>query len=108
MVNVASNRMLDRLPADYKAHLMTRMEAVALPVPENIYRPGETPKYGHFMTGGMTSVVTFMEDGNGVEVGLIGCEGLVEGMHLLGPGLLPTTGFIQVEGTALRIPFSEL
>jgi CRP-like cAMP-binding protein len=103
-----SNRMLDQLPAPYKASLMARMEAVVLPVPTSIYRPGEAPKYGHFMTSGMTSVVTFMEDGNGVEVGLIGREGLVEGMHLLGSGLLPTTGFIQVDGTALRMPFAEL
>jgi CRP-like cAMP-binding protein len=49
-----------------------------------------------------------MEDGSGVEVGLIGCEGLVEALHLLGEAMIPTTGFIQVEATALRMSFANL
>ncbi|ADW69527.1 Crp/Fnr family transcriptional regulator [Granulicella tundricola] len=103
-----TNRLLEKLPAEYRTTLLARMEAITLPVPVNLYEPGVVPKYAHFMTSGVTSVVTFMEDGNGVEVGLIGREGLVEGMHLLGAGLLPTTGFIQVDGTALRMSFAEL
>ena len=39
---------------------------------------------------------------------MIGREGLVEAINLLGPGSAPTTAFIQVEGTALRMPFAEL
>jgi CRP-like cAMP-binding protein len=103
-----NNLLLNQLPNDYRHALIARMEEVTLPTPEMIYRPGEIPKYGHFMTGGVTSVVTFMEDGNGVEVGLVGCEGLVEGMHLLGAGRLSTTGFVQVDGTALRMHFADL
>jgi CRP-like cAMP-binding protein len=60
------------------------------------------------MTSGMTSVVTFMSDGIGAEVGIIGHEGVVEAIHLLGAASAPTTAFIQSEGTALRMPFAEL
>ena len=60
------------------------------------------------MTSGMTSVVTFMADGTGAEVGIVGREGLVEAIHLLGPASAPTTAFIQSNGTALRMPFAEL
>jgi CRP-like cAMP-binding protein len=60
------------------------------------------------MTSGMASVVTFMSDGVGAEVGVIGREGLVEAIHLLGPAPAPTTAFIQSEATALRMPFAEL
>jgi len=49
-----------------------------------------------------------MADGGGVEVGMIGPEGLVEAFHLLGNAQVPTTGVIQVEGMALRISFADL
>jgi CRP-like cAMP-binding protein len=60
------------------------------------------------MTSGIASVVTFMVNGAGAEVGLIGREGLVEAINLLGPAASPTTAYIQSAGTALRMPFSEL
>jgi CRP-like cAMP-binding protein len=84
------------------------MEEVTLPLSTTLWRPFEYPKYAHFMTSGITSIVTIMEDGSGVEVGLIGPEGLVEAFHLLGPASAQTTAFIQSAGTALRIPFAEL
>ena len=49
-----------------------------------------------------------MADGSGTEVGLLGNESLVEGYHLLGPAVVSTTAFVQLAGTALRIPFAEL
>ena len=49
-----------------------------------------------------------MANGAGAEVGLIGREGLVEAINLLGPAASPTTAFIQSAGTALRMPFAEL
>lgn len=102
------NRLLQSLPADVRSSLLARMEEVELPTQMNLCRPREVPKYAHFMTSGITSVVTFMEDGGGVEVGLVGREGLVEAVHLLGPAHVPTTAFVQTAGTALRMPFAEL
>jgi len=60
------------------------------------------------MTSGITSVVTYMKDGGAAEVGLIGKEGVVEAMHLLGSAHSPTTAFVQVAGTALRISFATI
>jgi CRP-like cAMP-binding protein len=108
MTEIKSNRLLDSLPEDFRSSLLARMEVVDLPIRTSIYEAGVEPKYAHFMTSGITSVVTFMEDGNGVEVGLIGYEGLVEAFHLLGPAPVPNTAFIQVAGSALRIPFADL
>jgi CRP-like cAMP-binding protein len=88
--------------------LLARLEPVQLPTPTSLYLPHETPKYAHFMTSGIASVVTFMQDGNGVEVGLIGNEGLVEAVHLLGTTKVPTSGFMQVSGSALRMRLEDL
>ncbi len=83
------------------------MQLIPLPVGEVLVRSGEMPIYAHFMTSGITSVVTYMKDGAAAEVGLIGKEGVVEAMHLLGTASSPTTAFVQVAGSALRIPFAE-
>ena len=84
------------------------MQMVPLPVGTVLAKPGEPPDYAHFMTSGITFVVTYMQDGGAAEVGLIGKEGVVEAMHLLGSANSPTTAFVQVEGSALRISFGEI
>ena len=102
------NLMLEALPAEYRESLISRMEPVSFAIDTVLYKPGEVPQYAHFMTSGVTSIVTFMADGSGTEVGLIGREGLVEAFHLLGPARIQTTGFVQLAGTALRMPFADL
>jgi len=103
-----SNRILRCLPHAVRASLLERMEEVELPVATTLCRPREVPRYAHFMTSGITSVVTFMSNGKGVEVGLIGREGLVEAFHLLGSAASSSTAFLQSRGTALRMPFADL
>jgi CRP-like cAMP-binding protein len=103
-----SNRILNALPAELKSTLLARLQLVDLPVGTVLSNPGQPPPFAHFMTSGIASVVTFMSDGLGAEVGVIGREGLVEAIHLLGPETAPTTSFIQSEGTALRMPFADL
>jgi CRP-like cAMP-binding protein len=103
-----SNGILDGLPSELRESLISRMQAVTLPVGTEILKPGQEPQFAHFMTSGITSIVTFMLDGGGAEVGLIGREGVVEGFNLLGSAKSPTTAFVQVGGTALRIRYDEL
>ena len=108
MAQKTFNLLLDSLPLAQRKALLTKMEPVSLPVGTVLYRTGEQPDYGHFMTSGIASIVTFMADGAGAEVGLIGREGLVEAINLLGTAIPPMTAFIQVEGAALRMPYAEL
>jgi CRP-like cAMP-binding protein len=108
MAQEPKNLLLESLPAGQKRALLARMQAVPMPVGTILYRTGGQPKFAHFMTSGIASVVTFMSNGAGAEVGLIGHEGVVEGINLLGPAKPPTTAFIQVEGSALRIHYEEL
>ena len=102
------NRLLGSLSAESRHLLISRCTPVSLPLKMGLYRAGETPKYSYFMTSGMASVVTAMEDGGTAEVGIVGAEGIVGVLHLLGPGKVATDSFIQLEGTGLRIPFAEL
>jgi CRP-like cAMP-binding protein len=108
MVQKTSNLLLDSLPPAQRKSLLAHMEPIALPIGTVLYGTGEQPQFAHFMTSRIASIVTFMADGAGAEVGLIGREGVVEGINLLGTAKPPTTGFIQVEGSALRIRYAEL
>jgi CRP-like cAMP-binding protein len=103
-----SNLIINALPAGLKSSLRAQLQPVNLAVGTVLTSPGQIPAFAHFMTSGIASVVTFMSDGIGAEVGVIGREGLVEAIHLLGPATAPTTAFIQVEASALRMPFAEL
>lgn len=103
-----TNLLLAALPPDYCSSLLSRMRPVPLLTGDILYEADETPKYAHFMTSGIASVVTAMSSGASAEVGIWGKEGLVESMHLLGRSGIPTRCFIQVPGTALRMPFKDL
>ena len=108
MATTVSNSLIDSLSKEIQESFRSRLEPIALPSGTFLYRAGEKPKYAHFMTSGLASVVTSMSDGRTSEVGIWGRESLVESMHLLGPAKVPNNCFIQVEGTALRMRFSDL
>ena len=105
---VLSNGLIKRLPESARIQLLAKLEQVSLPVGTYLYRAGEKPKFAHFITSGMASVVTAMLDGRTSEVGIWGREGLAEAIHLLGSTLVPNSCFMQVEGSALRMRFSDL
>ena len=88
--------------------LLSRSIAVALPLRTVLYSAEVTPTYAYFMTSGLASVVTTMAEGDSAELGVIGREGIVGSLHLLGPAHVPNHCFMQVEGSALRISFTDL
>jgi CRP-like cAMP-binding protein len=106
--NESSNLLLASLSPKYRAALLSRMRTVALPAHEGMYERDETPKFAHFLTGGIASIVGIMSSGASAEVGIWGREGMVECFHLLGNARIPTRCFMQIEGTALRIPFKDM
>jgi CRP-like cAMP-binding protein len=108
MPDQSSNLLLAALSPKYRASLLLRMRTVLLAPREVLYEPDETPRFAHFMTGGIASIVSAMSSGASAEVGIWGKEGMVECFHLLGSARIPTRCFIQVEGSALRMPFQEL
>jgi CRP-like cAMP-binding protein len=108
MVAQPSNLLLSALSPNYRASLLARMRTVTLNPREILYEADETPKYGHFLTSGVASIVISMSNGATTEVGLWGREGLAESFHLLGNARIPMRCIVQAESTALRIPFNEL
>jgi CRP-like cAMP-binding protein len=88
--------------------LISRSTEVDLPLHVILYEEDVTPRYAYFLTWGLASVVTPMSNGDSVEVGFIGHEGVVGGLQLLGPACLSTRCMMQLPGTALRIQYADL
>jgi CRP-like cAMP-binding protein len=103
-----SNLILNRLPSQINGGFRTKLTAVSLPVGMALYEPHETPKFAHFLTSGIASVVTTMKDGGVVETGMWARESLAECMHIIGSDRVPSRCFMQMGGTALRMPFADL
>ena len=103
-----SNLFLSSLSPESRKQLSSHATGVPLPLRTPLYEAEQTPAYAYFLTSGIASVVTTMVDGGTAEVSLIGSEGIVGCVHLLGPAPVSTRCFIQLEGTGLRIPLVEL
>src|SRR5258708_27059714 len=71
MATSSSNLILESLPATLKAQLRDHLQPVTLPIGTVLTSPGEQPRYAHFMTSGIASVVTFIANGSGAQVCLI-------------------------------------
>ena len=108
MGSQSSNLFLAALsPANYD-WLASRSTEVDLPLHTILYEEEVPPRYAYFLTLGLASIVTSMSDGQSVEVGFIGHEGIVGGLHLLGSAPLSTRCMMQLSGAALRIPYLDL
>ena len=101
------NLFLQTLPPEARASLEPYLEQVQLPARTMLLDAGETPRHVHFLTSGVASMVAAMEDGEVVEVGLFGPEGLPEYLHLLGPQTGATHCVMQLAGTAYRMRFDR-
>jgi CRP-like cAMP-binding protein len=102
-----SNSILNALPSQLNG-FRSKLTAVPLPVGMAIYEAHEVPRFAHFLTSGIASVVTTMQDGGSVETGMWAREGMAECMHLSGSDRVPSRCFMQMAGTALRMPFADL
>src|ERR1700712_678959 len=100
-----SNILIDALPEESRKRLMSQLKRTPVPVRTSLYEPGDVPKYVHFLTSGIASIVTLMANGDTTEVGTVGREGVPQGVHLMGSSLVPTRCFMQIGGTGLRMEF---
>jgi hypothetical protein len=60
MLDQSSNLLLNSLSPKSRAFLQSRLRPVTLAAREVLYEPDESPKFAHFMTGGIASVVGTM------------------------------------------------
>ncbi|HKR01763.1 MAG TPA: Crp/Fnr family transcriptional regulator, partial [Pyrinomonadaceae bacterium] len=106
-VSLNENRILSALPAEEGERLSTHLEPVSLKLSQILFRPGERIRYAYFPTNSIISLLTDLEDGSGMEVGLVGREGLA-GISIILGGTETKVGTVQGEGDAFRINAATL
>ncbi|MBW4038313.1 MAG: Crp/Fnr family transcriptional regulator [Acidobacteria bacterium] len=108
MTGTTGNLLLDALSVETRTTILSLCRQIELPVRTLLHEQGETPAYVYFLCSGIASVVVTMAEGGSAEVGLIGREGLVGAMQLLGSTPTPSQTFLQMEGVTLRMRRDDL
>ena len=105
-----SNRLLALFRKEDRERLHRHLEPVVLEYKRPLYNASEPIEFVHFIENGVGSLVLTMANGQAAEVGTIGNEGFVGLPVLLGDELGPTSVYVQVPGTGLRMkaePFRQ-
>ena len=98
-----TNRLLDRLPAKDRAHLLARCERVILSFPRILGEPGQKIRHVYFPTGSLILLMTLMDGRTGLQVALTGNEGMYGVGVALGAGFARGHARVQGSGPAWRI-----
>jgi CRP-like cAMP-binding protein len=99
-----ANRLLAALPAEDRQYILDRCEPAGLLLGDVLDKPGAPVSHVYFPTGGSISLVMPIEGSAGLEVGLIGNEGMLGITLTLGVDVAPFHAVVQGAGTALRLP----
>jgi CRP-like cAMP-binding protein len=102
------NRILASLPKAEISRLAPHLSPLPLPIGKTLQTPDEEITYGYFVESGLASVVIEMANGNTVETGITGKEGIVGIPVLLGTRSMPTRTFMQIAGAGFRIKADRL
>ncbi len=97
------NKLLAALHSPEKQHFFSHLKHVTLSLGEVLYEPYSEIKYVYFPVTAVFSLLSTMEDGDTVEVGPVGDEGLVGLNVFFGASTSPTRVLVHVAGTAMRI-----
>ena len=99
----AGNRLIALLPKKDRLRFIAACHSVDLPLGEVLSDPGKSTKYVYFPTVGFISLIAMAEGSPGVEVGMVGREGMLGVQLALGVATAPLHALVQGKGTALRM-----
>lgn len=102
------NALLAKLSLEQFDTLNRSLQRVELKVPQVLSEPNHPIEHAYFPESGMISVVSIMNDGDSIEVGTIGREGMSGAVLLLESDAMPYRYFVQADGHALRIEAGQL
>ncbi|CAA9237910.1 MAG: cAMP-binding proteins - catabolite gene activator and regulatory subunit of cAMP-dependent protein kinases [uncultured Acetobacteraceae bacterium] len=97
------NGLLAALPLADLARLRPKLHLVELPFNQTLYSMDDTLDTVLFPESGMVSLLATLDDGEQIEVGIAGREGLVGLPLVFGDDRSLVEARVQMEGTALRI-----
>ena len=97
------NRLLQLLDPNDLDRLEPQLEPVTLAYRQSLYEANEQITSVYFPIEGVVSVVNTMANGSTAEVGTIGNEGIAGLPVVFGNHRAPTSAYVQVPGSGLRL-----
>lgn len=97
------NRLLTALPARNRRNFLACCDCVQFAFAEALCRPGDRIRHAYFPLDALISLVTTLPDGERLEVGIVGNEGMLGASLALGVNVAPQFAIVQRAGTSLRI-----
>jgi CRP-like cAMP-binding protein len=105
---MSTNGILSRLSRPDFQRIEPHLERVRLPLGRRLERPGRRIEHIYFPLRGIASVVADGADARGIEVGLIGREGMTGLAVVMDSDRSPYETFVQLEGEALCMSAANL
>lgn len=102
------NLLIEGLPKKDRLGLLALCEEVHLTLAEVVCERGDVLRYAYFPTDSFISLVSLVDGSPGVEVGMVGSEGMVGAQLALGIATTPLHGLVQGDGSAWRIEAADL
>jgi CRP-like cAMP-binding protein len=98
----AENRLLAALPREEYERLAPHLEPITFALSRTLFIPEDELSHVYFPTTSIVSLLTDLEDGGGMEVGLVGREGMAGVSVILG-GSETKVATVQAAGGALKV-----
>lgn len=102
------NRLLRLFRSEDLAALEPHLEPFPLKAGVTLIKPGISLSHVYFVQEGMVSLVQLMENGKFTETGIVGREGLVGGVAMLGASAFSHEAVVQISGSCLRMKAGTL
>jgi CRP-like cAMP-binding protein len=99
----SKNQLLAALPDEEYQRILPHLEVVDLPLKKTLYHPGDKIDYVYFPNQGIISLVTILEDGASIEVGIIGNEGVLGVEVFLGDPIAQYEMVVQSPDSGIRM-----
>lgn len=102
------NRILTRLPSEDYQRLLPHLESVELHHSQILTEAGGRMDYAYFPHNSMISLISQTPEGESVEVGIVGFEGMANISSILGVDNSPHEAMVQIPDGAMRIKMQDL
>ena len=103
VLSPAQNHLIELLPRRDRLRLISLCEPVPLVLSELLVEAGTPAKHVYFPTEGFISLVARVDGHPGLEVGMVGREGMVGAPLAVGVTISPLRALVQGSGSALRM-----
>ncbi|MDM0110118.1 Crp/Fnr family transcriptional regulator [Variovorax sp. J22R24] len=106
-MTTVENHLIELLPRNDRRRLLAVCEPIQLALAEILCEPGKSTRHVYFPVDGFISLVARNGSHPGLEVGMVGREGMLGAQLALGVATVPLHALVQGPGAAWRVTAAD-